>query len=566
MTTIIQRIKSNAPSDWPWLALVAGLFAALLIFINPLREFGFNDDWAYALVVKEIVKNGVYQTNEWLPSFVPTQIYWGVLFSSILGYSFGSLHVSTVVLAVVGLVGFYFLAREFGIATPDACILCLIWLGSPLVLQYSVTFMTDIPFLAYLILSILFYTRGLKKQSLIWMILGGGSAALAIGTRLFGAAVIPGLGLVWLLSSDKRRTLLLIGAGLALPVLMLIWVILWTRVTNLVTSGVSSNIQMLYFSHLDLVAGQVIWRLMIALQYMAFFCAPILVPAFLEYRQRLAELRKVSPGSPAGRFELVILLGITLFILAVSLFGSFVLNEPGVMPIIKWNFFGMSKLPSVVVGLITLGTMVGAFLIGRLLILHYLKSPGWAEIPSHERVLVLITGCVLAIHLVLFELGDRYLIHLIPFILIVVGRGLSSYLARWRTLTLAVCLACMLVSALWVRQTVSRAEAQWNAADTLVADGVPPDTISGMLEWDSYYGAYHEFLVDLQKRGQPFIEAAPYFTDWLPARRKAADYLVFPWDEPPSREGWSTVDVRTYQDMLLRDQHVYVIKRDDPGN
>jgi hypothetical protein len=545
-----------------WLLLVLGLFALVIMFINPLREFGFNDDWAYALVVRQLLQTGIYQPNQMIPALVLVHTYWGALLASIFGYSFASLHLSTVMLAVIGLVGFYYLAREHGVAGSDAFVLTVILMSSPLVLQYSVTFMTDIPYLTYLILSLLFYTRGLRLQNTGLMVLGGLCAACAIGARLFGVMLIPGIALVWLFGNEKRRMLPRVIAGLVPACVMLAVTIAYQTVSNgdSTAGTVSSDYQRVYLSMPGLVAGQIVWRIMIGLQYAAFFCSPILIPAFLEYRQRLVDLRKVSVTSPGGRSELFILLGLTLFILGASLLGSFVLNQPGVMPIIKWNFFGLSHLPTPVIVLITLGTMIGAFLIGRLLILRYLKLPGWRDLPDHERALDLTTGCILAVHLILFEIGDRYLLFLIPIVLIAAARGLADPLARWRSVTLAACAAVILISALWVRQTVSRAEAQWRAADALVVEGVPPEKIATMFEWNSYQGEFEKYMAEVRKSQGGWLSST-YMLEWLGQQRKKADYLVFPEPMPPDDPEYEVVQVIPYRDMLLREQYVYVSRR-----
>jgi hypothetical protein len=40
-------------------------YVAAAAVINPLREYAFADDWAYALTVRHLVETGQYQLSPW---------------------------------------------------------------------------------------------------------------------------------------------------------------------------------------------------------------------------------------------------------------------------------------------------------------------------------------------------------------------------------------------------------------------------------------------------------------------------------------------------------------------
>jgi hypothetical protein len=87
-----------------------------------------------------------------------------------------------------------------------------------------------------------------------------------------------------------------------------------------------------------------------------------------------------------------------------------------------------------------------------------------------------------------------------------------------------------------------------------------------MFEWASYHGEYHAFIVDAAQRDVQLLDNSTYFTEWLGERRRQADYLIYPYPLPipPQLSGWTIIRTLTYQDMLLRDQKVYVTQRVAP--
>ena len=99
--------------------LIPLTFLLSVLLINPLRETAMEDDWAYALTVRHVLTSGEYRLHDWLVANMPFQAYWGALFASLGGYSFAMLRLSTLVLAAIGLVAFYHLAREHELAEPQ---------------------------------------------------------------------------------------------------------------------------------------------------------------------------------------------------------------------------------------------------------------------------------------------------------------------------------------------------------------------------------------------------------------------------------------------------------------
>lgn len=109
-----RRTKPPAPGraaliDLPLISL---LWFISLIIVTPLGNFPLNDDWSYGLTVKHLIETGSYYptANTAMPLLV--HVLWGSLFWLPKGFSFTALRLSTLVAALVGIVGLYYLMRD----------------------------------------------------------------------------------------------------------------------------------------------------------------------------------------------------------------------------------------------------------------------------------------------------------------------------------------------------------------------------------------------------------------------------------------------------------------------
>ncbi len=156
----------------------------------PLKDQAFDDDFAYINTVERFVQTGKLTISEWAAVTMIFQAYWGALFAKIFGLSIKSLHLSTIVMLYFGLVFFYLLLRRLGLKELKATVFTLFLLGSPWVFQFTYSFMSDIPYISLLIISLYFYVKGLQTSLNKSFILGSLFAGLAFLTRQIGV-VIP---------------------------------------------------------------------------------------------------------------------------------------------------------------------------------------------------------------------------------------------------------------------------------------------------------------------------------------------------------------------------------------
>ena len=84
---------------------------------------------------------------------------WGAFFCKIFGFSFTALRVSTLIVGWVGLLATFFFFREGGLEKKQAFWATLLIALNPLYLVLSFSYMTDVPFMCFVILSALFFLK-----------------------------------------------------------------------------------------------------------------------------------------------------------------------------------------------------------------------------------------------------------------------------------------------------------------------------------------------------------------------------------------------------------------------
>lgn len=153
------------------LLLITVLWLITIFIINPLGEFPLNDDWSYAKSVLILYEQGKMTIDYWAAMTLVAQISWGTLFCKIFGFSFLTLRISTLVIALLGLLAFYQIALSISLNKKLALFASLVLCFNPLFLSLSFTFMTDVHFFSLSIISILFYLKYTEEKKILYILL-----------------------------------------------------------------------------------------------------------------------------------------------------------------------------------------------------------------------------------------------------------------------------------------------------------------------------------------------------------------------------------------------------------
>lgn len=192
------------------------LWLVAILLVNPIGDFPLNDSWSYGKAVQNLVEDGEFHLTKFTGMPLFTQVVWGGLWGEIFGFSFTVLRFSTLFLALVTQMAFFALLRTWGVDRKMALLGTLILGYNPLFFNLSFTFMTDIPFMACVVLSLLFFFRGLSHGKLWLRALAIGVAVLAVLERQLGLFLPMTFAIALMLHQGFRlRPLLEAALGIA---------------------------------------------------------------------------------------------------------------------------------------------------------------------------------------------------------------------------------------------------------------------------------------------------------------------------------------------------------------
>ncbi len=551
------------------LLLVIAVFAAIVVIVNPFRELLTQDDgWAYARTVKHLLETGEYHLDSWAAANMPAQVYLAAFMARIFGYSLSLLRISTLLLYLGGAIAFYQLLYESGSSGILSAAMTLALICSPLVQWLGFTFMTDVQFLGWVLITCWLYSRGLRQGSIAMMFLGGLAAALAIGTRQFGVALPGGLVLAKMFAGWKNRAPgSAILAGVTLPCATFIWQLWAAKEHPTFTQSVRLVEQRLYLGQGAVsFLLQSLWRGAVLLEYLGLYLAVLIPGLLLLIYQRRTRSHSYSglAGCVAGAY-------LVLGHIFNAMEGQGALLDrlrAALIPAIPWviGFVTPNRIRYQLV--LTVAGLFSAVLLCGLLFQGSAPKEAWLERDMASTYLLGTTVAFGILHFAYVQFNDTYLIVFIPFVLIAIAHLLRAQNASAQCIkAIALCSAILGISvAAWMRADYNKQEAVWQACDQVHETGVNAIQIRGSLHWVEYHSAFDDWLAQLGSAARPEDYSGPYrlhdpFYAWVEQQQKDAEYIVFPAEQPPLVEGYDIAGRMPYSDRRLQERFVYILKR-----
>jgi 4-amino-4-deoxy-L-arabinose transferase-like glycosyltransferase len=167
------------------LCILSLLWIVAFVMIKPTGNYPLSDDWAYAKTVKLFLETHKIHILDWYAMSFISQLFWGALFCFVFGFSFFVLRLSTIVLGIIGVVYLYILIKKL-INSNVALLSCLVFAFNPLYVTLSYSFMTDVPFMSLIIISLYYYIETIRTERLRFMIIASVFAILATLLRQMG--------------------------------------------------------------------------------------------------------------------------------------------------------------------------------------------------------------------------------------------------------------------------------------------------------------------------------------------------------------------------------------------
>ncbi len=337
--------------------IVTLVYLFTFLYMLPLRNQTYQDDWAYIQSVRDFLNTGILKVSEWSSASLIFPIYWGSIFSKIFGYSIQSLHLSTIAILYLGTISFYFLLKRLHLNDTKAIFFSVILFSFPWVFQFSYSFLTDIPFMSLSIITILFYTISLQENKTSFYFLGSIFATFSFLTRQLGV-VFPlsiFIILVYLDISQKKFVLKRYLAALFPFLILALFYILWLKTDGNLTNGQYQASTIFFKQTMPYLTPFNIPRIGTTYGYYLSYvqriviyfhlCIGFLVPIFLVFKPNLNSIKKFLLKQ---KFALLITSSIYLILIAFEIFQhyarkTFVLEIPtlitrsNILPALDFN-------------------------------------------------------------------------------------------------------------------------------------------------------------------------------------------------------------------------------------
>jgi hypothetical protein len=201
--------------------LLIGLWVFAALAARTTVEFPVLDDWAYAYSVRTLVEQGQIRFSDWGATNLISQVFWGALFAKVFGFGYGSLRLSTLVLAALGHLALFATLRLNGVARGLALLATLCSMFNPLSFFLSFSFMSDVPFAAAQSLAICALVWGSTRRKAVATGIGWAMTVVAQLCRQVAIAIPIGHAAARLASNRWTVRLLL---GVLGPILLLVFV------------------------------------------------------------------------------------------------------------------------------------------------------------------------------------------------------------------------------------------------------------------------------------------------------------------------------------------------------
>ncbi|WP_088894368.1 ArnT family glycosyltransferase [Leptolyngbya ohadii] len=356
---------------------IAAIFLLTVLLVTPQGEFPLNDDWIHAKAVQRLLEEGSYRGHPYVAATLVAQANWAALFAKIFGFSFTTLRISTLVLAVIGAWAVAWSALAMGIRRNLALLCGVLFAFNPIMLTLSYSFMTDVPFVSLSALSGLGFLKFLRSRR------AAGSGARSLRVAAFGGSGRVG----WVLFGSAfaaigffvRQFAIVPAAAFAVTLVILWWRsrirVNWGTIGAFVAPWATAAVLYVWFLSvkesgtalftesrpLAMTVIEAVRHFPIALTYMGLFAFPIGLGLLWQIKQQeicWSRKRTIALAGMSGLFLIIFALPKLLNTLREILTGSrtsWLDAYPHRMPLLALNYFstylndlslGNSQLPN----------------------------------------------------------------------------------------------------------------------------------------------------------------------------------------------------------------------------
>jgi hypothetical protein len=135
-----------------------------IILVNPIGDFPLNDDWSYGRNAQVLALENKIFFDDWGAMTLIAHTMWGAFFCKVFGFSFTVLRFSTLVLGWLGLLVSYRFFQEGGMKKNHSFWATVLFAFNPFYFANSFTYMTEVPFMCFLMLAAFFSLKAINDK------------------------------------------------------------------------------------------------------------------------------------------------------------------------------------------------------------------------------------------------------------------------------------------------------------------------------------------------------------------------------------------------------------------
>jgi hypothetical protein len=468
--------------------IVALYFIAELI-INPDGEFSLNDDWAYALSVKEYVSTGKLHFSFWQAIPGLSQFMAGIVAAKILGFSFTLLRLISVACVPIMIFMLELILWRLQINGLKKMAVLFAFVFNPLTLVLSNTWLPDILQL-FLSLSaftvFILFNQGKKNIFFLLFIL---LCALATLNRQTGLIIPLCTGIAYLLLNKKRSRndvmFAVIPFCICLVALMFFEHIASSAGRLSPNYGLQLHNIFESFTHPAEAVKKSGYYFVTSSVCIGLFVLPFFLASL---KLHLKDLFSTKPISILFLFYLL-LIGLKIYLMGkVFPFTGNIFYNRGIGPLIMTGFntdeaIHVSFFERIIWIFLNFAGGLSFFCVSRVLLVQARKENNVLRKLSISFFLLL---CVFYLFpLCLSYVNDRYLLLLLPFLLI--NLSFAEFQVNWK-----ICLSTLLIytfiSVVATHDYMAFNRARYKAIDELMEkESVSAEQIDGGFEFNAWY-------------------------------------------------------------------------------
>jgi hypothetical protein len=488
-------------------AVLVCIWFIMAFLIQPVGNFPLNDDWCFGRVVHSLVVDGSLRfPKAGAPSLI-AQALWGVIFCIPFGFSFTALRMSTLVLGLVGVLATYYMLREIKAARAFAVTGSLLIAINPLYYVLSNSFMTDVPFYAFAMLSVLFFIRGIKRESTSNLVGATALACVATLTRQIGILIPICFVIAFTLKNGLNKKTLFKAL---LPALIVLVVhISYTKLVELLAIGSSHAfrhktdmlLNRLVHPNFESFGSFVNMSIYTAL-YLGLFLLPLLLIKISVGWPVLTRRKKVTMVSISSVVFVLTILFLVLKGRIMPVAGN-VLYDIGLGPPLLHDTYilklpHLPRAPVLVWLAVTFAAITGASLLTENVISvipSLLSRRKLCSNCTNDKWLIafFLSFCVFYSGLIgLTRLFDRYLLFFLPMLMGIISCSINyaEFRINRRTFCAVFCIMAVFVlfTVAGTHDYLAWNKARWKALDYLVGpEHIHPRRIDGGYEFNGWH-------------------------------------------------------------------------------